>query len=42
MTMVFQLQDKALLGELKAGDRVRFQADKVNGSYTVMAIERLP
>lgn len=42
MTMVFQLQDKALLGQLKAGDRVRFQADKVNGSYTVMAIEPQP
>jgi len=42
MTMVFQLQDKALLGPLKAGDRVRFQADKVNGSYTVLAIEAQP
>lgn len=42
MTMVFQLQDKALLGQLKAGDRVRFQADKINGSYTVLAIEPQP
>jgi Cu/Ag efflux protein CusF len=42
MTMVFQLQDKALLGNLKAGDRVRFTADKVNGSYTVVDIQPLP
>lgn len=42
MTMVFQLQDKALLGNLKAGDRVRFTADKVNGSYTVLALEPAP
>ncbi len=42
MTMVFQVQDKALLGQLKAGDRVRFTADKVNGSYTVMNIQPLP
>ncbi|MDP1894929.1 MAG: copper-binding protein [Hydrogenophaga sp.] len=42
MTMVFQLQDKALLGKLKVGDRVRFTADKVNGSYTVVDIQPLP
>ena len=42
MTMVFQLRDKALLGNLKAGDRVRFTADQVNGSYTVMDIQPLP
>jgi Cu/Ag efflux protein CusF len=42
MTMVFQVRDKAQLGPLKPGDRVRFQADKVNGSYTVLAIEPQP
>lgn len=42
MTMVFQLQDKALLGPLKTGDRVRFKADRVNGSYTVVDIQPLP
>ena len=42
MTMVFTLRDKALLGTLKAGDRVRFQADQINGVYTVMALEALP
>lgn len=42
MSMVFQLQDKALLGNIKAGDRVRFTADKVNGSYTVLEIQAVP
>jgi Cu(I)/Ag(I) efflux system protein CusF len=42
MSMVFQLQDKALLGNIKAGDRVRFTADKVNGSYTVLEIQPAP
>lgn len=42
MTMVFQLRDNALLGNLKTGDRVRFTADKVNGSYTVVDIQPLP
>jgi Cu(I)/Ag(I) efflux system protein CusF len=38
MSMVFQVQDKALLDKVKAGDRVSFTADKVNGAYTVMSI----
>ncbi|MEY4978166.1 MAG: hypothetical protein RLZZ352_436 [Pseudomonadota bacterium] len=42
MTMVFTLREKALLGTLKAGDRVRFQADQINGVYTVLALEALP
>jgi Cu(I)/Ag(I) efflux system protein CusF len=42
MSMVFQLQDKALLGNIKAGDRVRFTADQVNGSYTVLEIQPIP
>lgn len=42
MSMVFQLKDKALLGDVKAGDRVRFTADKVNGSYTVMELQPVP
>lgn len=39
MSMVFQVQDKALLDKVKAGDKVSFTADKVNGAYTVMSIE---
>jgi Cu/Ag efflux protein CusF len=39
MSMVFQVQDKAMLDKVKAGDKVSFTADKVNGAYTVMSIE---
>jgi Cu(I)/Ag(I) efflux system protein CusF len=39
MSMVFQVKDKALLDKLKAGDKVSFTADKINGAYTVMSIE---
>ena len=39
MTMVFQVQDPAMLQGLKVGDKVRFKADKVDGAYTVTAVE---
>jgi Cu(I)/Ag(I) efflux system periplasmic protein CusF len=39
MTMVFQVQDAAWLEQVKAGDRIRFKADRIGGSYTVTAIE---
>ena len=39
MTMVFQVKDPAMLDKVKAGDKVRFTAEKVNGAYTVTAIE---
>jgi Cu/Ag efflux protein CusF len=39
MTMVFQAKDPAMLDNLKAGDKVLFSADKINGAYTVMSIE---
>jgi Cu/Ag efflux protein CusF len=39
MTMVFQVQDPALLDKVKAGDKVRFTADQIKGAYTVLTIE---
>jgi Cu(I)/Ag(I) efflux system periplasmic protein CusF len=39
MTMVFQVKDGVMLDNIKAGDKVKFTADKVKGSYTVMSIE---
>jgi Cu(I)/Ag(I) efflux system protein CusF len=39
MSMVFQVKDKALLDKVKAGDKVSFTADRVNGQYTVLSIE---
>lgn len=42
MTMVFQARDPALLAKVKAGDKVRFTADKLNGAYTVLSLEPAP
>ena len=39
MTMVFKVGDKAMLGQVAAGDKVRFSADKVGGALTVTALE---
>ena len=39
MTMVFQVNDPAMLDKVKAGDKVKFRADNVNGAFTVMEIE---
>ena len=39
MTMVFQVQDLAILDSVKAGDKVRFVADKAGGAYIVTRIE---
>lgn len=40
MTMTFRVKDAALLDNVKAGDKVRFSADKVDGTITVVAIDR--
>ena len=39
MTMVFQVKDPAMLDQVKAGDRVKFQAEKIGGAFTVTQIE---
>lgn len=39
-TMVFRVQDPAMLKAVKAGDKVKFEADKVNGQFTVTKIEK--
>jgi Cu/Ag efflux protein CusF len=40
MTMVFKAQDSAMLEAVKAGDRVEFDADQINGEFTVAKIEK--
>lgn len=40
MTMVFRVQDPAQLQGLKAGDKVKFEADRVNGQITIIRIEK--
>jgi Cu/Ag efflux protein CusF len=39
MTMVFRVNDPAMLDQLKAGDKISFFADMVNGQLTVMQVE---
>lgn len=39
MTMVFRVADPKLLDGLKEGDKVKFAAEKVNGAFTVTAIQ---
>ena len=38
MTMVFRVQEPAVLDKLKAGDKVKFKADHVKGAFTVTEI----
>jgi Cu/Ag efflux protein CusF len=40
MTMVFKAQDPALLYSVKAGNKIKFDAEQVNGQYTVTKIEK--
>jgi Cu/Ag efflux protein CusF len=40
MTMVFRAQDPAMLKSVKAGDKIKFDADKINGQFTVTKIEK--
>ena len=39
MTMVFQVKDPAMLDTVQAGDKVKFQAEKIGAAYTVTRIE---
>ena len=39
MTMVFQVKDPAMLEKVRAGDKVQFTVDNVNGAMTVLTIE---
>ena len=38
MTMVFRVKDPAMLEKVKAGDKVKFKAEKVQGAYTVVEL----
>ena len=39
MTMVYRVQDPAMLDKVKAGDKVKFQAEKIGGAFTLTKIE---
>ena len=40
MTMVFRAHDPAMLKGVKAGDKIQFQADRVNGQISVIKIQK--
>jgi Cu/Ag efflux protein CusF len=39
MTMVYAVKEAGILDRVKAGDRVRFEAEKVGGLYYVVRVE---
>ena len=40
MHMVFRVKDPAMLKAVKVGDKVKFEADRVNGQLTVVTIQK--
>jgi Cu/Ag efflux protein CusF len=40
MTMIYRVQDPSMLKAVKAGDKVKFDADRVNNQFTVTKIEK--
>lgn len=42
MTMVFRVKDAALLAPLKAGDKVRFRAERIKGVFYLTHVEKAP
>lgn len=41
MTMAYRVKDKAMLEQLKPGDKIRFDVDGVGGVFTVIRLEKL-
>ena len=39
MTMVFKVKDAAMLDQVKAGDKVKFIVEKINGALTITTIQ---
>ena len=42
MTMVFAVKDPGMVDAVKVGDKVKFKAEKINGTFTVTAIQTAP
>jgi Cu/Ag efflux protein CusF len=42
MTMVFQVQDAAMLDKLKPGDKIRFSAVKTAAGFVVLELQTMP
>ena len=41
MTMAYRVKDKAMLENLKPGDKIKFDVDGVGGEFTVLRLERV-
>lgn len=41
MTMVFQLKDPSVIDTLAVGDKIRFVAEKIGGTYTLEHVEKV-
>ena len=39
-TMVFRAQEPDMLKMVKAGDKIKFDSEKINGQFTVTKIEK--
>jgi Cu(I)/Ag(I) efflux system periplasmic protein CusF len=42
MTMVYKAKPPSLLKDINEGDRISFEAEKVDGQYVVTSIRKLP
>lgn len=42
MTMVYRVKDAKMLDTLAVGDKVKFDAEKVDGQYVVTVIKKAP
>jgi Cu(I)/Ag(I) efflux system periplasmic protein CusF len=42
MTMLFRVREPKLLEGVNVGDRIRFAAERIDGNYTVTAINKTP
>jgi Cu/Ag efflux protein CusF len=40
MTMVFAVQDQTMLQTVKAGDKIKFNAERIRGQFVVTRIEK--
>ncbi|MBC7683772.1 MAG: copper-binding protein [Bdellovibrionales bacterium] len=39
MTMVFKVKDSAMMEQVKAGDKVKFTGEKLNGALTITVLK---
>jgi len=42
MTMVYRVKDAKMLDTVAVGDKVKFDAEKVDGQYVVTALKKAP